>query len=268
MSVELVVALSSALVALSTAGMSAWWARRQSLLAAELDQQSAERLRQANRLDAMSRYRDPLLWSAFDLQTRIYNLAGGASPTGIRFLAQFHEGGSPRQRRYSLYSTLHRVAEYMGWVEIMRTHIQFLDLGTHEDNRVIMNHIFTISSVFTSGDYEDEHLRIFRSDQRALGELMIRREGDAVDCIGYAEFCARMEQDDTFQAWFEELSQSLQELAGHDGPLPRLLDLRDALLALINHLDPKHERFPARFKSSLPPDVQARADSRSGTGDS
>jgi hypothetical protein len=78
MSVELAVSTISAILALAgaaiTALLSARAARERLVLQAEIERQDAIRHKQEERQDLMHRIRDPLLWAAFDLQSRIYNI--------------------------------------------------------------------------------------------------------------------------------------------------------------------------------------------------
>jgi hypothetical protein len=65
----------------------------------------------------LASYRDPLLRSAYDLQSRIYNIyrTGG-----------FRGGRDPE---YFRLNTLFLIAELLGWLEIIRREVQFLDLS-------------------------------------------------------------------------------------------------------------------------------------------
>jgi hypothetical protein len=64
-------------------------------------------------------------------------------------------------------------------------------------------------------------------------------------CLGYAEFCARLDADDDFRSWFGQLLTDIDSLAENPGPaLPRLENLQHRLIALIDLLDPKSEQFP------------------------
>src|ERR1700734_4445371 len=64
-------AIASALVA---AFLSARASARQSQLQAEIEQQQALRRKLEERAAVMTKGRDPLLWAAFDLQSRVYNI--------------------------------------------------------------------------------------------------------------------------------------------------------------------------------------------------
>ena len=94
--------------------------------------------REAQTAALMSKYRDPLLRSAIDLQSRLYNIHQHD------FLKRFYQR-SPSAKNYAIHNTLYVVAEYFGWVEILRREIQFLDLGELEMNRRLVELLANIS---------------------------------------------------------------------------------------------------------------------------
>ncbi|MEU9096755.1 hypothetical protein [Streptomyces sp. NPDC048361] len=93
MNTELLVASLSGSVALASVWFSARSGRRQALLAHELERHTAQQ-------DLMGRHRDPLLWAAFDLQSRLYNIVDRG------FLRVYFRDGSDRERAYARRSTL------------------------------------------------------------------------------------------------------------------------------------------------------------------
>ncbi|MFF1647669.1 hypothetical protein [Streptomyces sp. NPDC058240] len=232
MSVELVVAGISGVVALAGVALSGRATRKQALLSAELAQGSARRARSAQRQDVMSRYRDPLLWAAFDLQSRLENIA----VREVGFLTTHYACGSPRTREYARRNTLFVLAEYLGWVEIIRLRVRFLDLGDREDNRRIVALLFEVGKVLSSDRYADARFSLFRGES----------------CIGYAEFCRRLDTDSAFAAWFDRPSDDIEESATRTAPAGRLVDLRNSPLELIQFLDPDGVRFPADQRHQLP----------------
>ncbi|WP_327709777.1 hypothetical protein OG912_15050 [Streptomyces sp. NBC_00464] len=237
MSIELIVACLSGAVALGSIALSGRGARRQALFATQLEHGSAQRSRHEQRLDVMSRYRDPLLMAAFDLQSRLENIADRQPG----FLTTHYLGGTPRNRSYARTSTLFVLAEYLGWVEIIRRRIHFLDLGTDSFNRTAVDLLFRTRAELAS-DAHDSCFLLYRTEQRAIGEIMATEDGEA--CIGYAEFCLRLGTDPVFSEWFAGLSEDIKELASRPGPSSRLTDLRTVLLELVDCLDPHQVHFP------------------------
>jgi hypothetical protein len=211
-----------------------------------------KRLRTMEKRNLMDSYGASLAWAAFDLQTRLYNVLHGyrldRSPgTGRGFLTVCLTHGTPHEAEYVRRSTVFVLAEYLGWVEILRRDVQFLDLGRSRTNRRVMSQISEIGSVLGRMSPESNELRLFRTQQRALGELMVHPDGEPGRrrCLGYAEFCHRLDTDEVFSEWFRRLLADVDELAADAGPaVPRLEKVQQLLMALIDLLDPKAERFP------------------------
>ncbi|WP_190013787.1 hypothetical protein [Streptomyces lucensis] len=245
MSIQLTVSAISAVVALVSIVLSSRAARMQTLLSAELERQSAELAREAKRHDIMSRFRDPLLWSAFDLQSRLYNIMTQ------HFLQTYGASEVAREREYARRSTLFVICEYLGWVEIIRRRIRFLDLGNRQDNRKLISLLTEISEALSTSTYSDRRFRVLRGEQRALGELMINRGGHAESCLGYAEFCNRLEVDPGFTKWTQGLTADIETLIQSLDSLQRITDLQCGLMNLVNFLDPHAERIPETRRSLL-----------------
>jgi hypothetical protein len=67
--------------------------------------------------------------------------------------------------------------------------------------------------------------------------------------VGFAEFCTRLDSDEGFASWFQQLDDSIVEFAhspeiGRD----RLAELDRQLEGLIDFLDPTKVRFPLRHQ--------------------
>jgi hypothetical protein len=243
MDAELIVSLISAGAALVsvllTAFLSARTGARQSLLQAEIEQQHAARRRQEVRTDLMSQVRDPLLWAAFDLQSRVYNIIVG------HFLPIYRKSGSAEQRAYAQRNTLFLFAQFLAWVEVVRRSVRFLDLGGPKDNRTFVDHLSKIGGVLNSDGFPDLSFIIFRGDQRAIGEIMIESSPSGEpSCIGYAAFCERIDNEESFSQWFVALMQDIDHLAANHLRHPRLVLLQHCLIDLIIFLDPESIRFP------------------------
>jgi hypothetical protein len=209
------------------------------------------RIAAATRLDHMSRYRDSLLWAAFDLQSRVYNILLSSDLAhegpGRGFIRFFLEGPEALAQ-YARHSTAFVFAEYFGWVEIIRRDIRFLDLGKHKANQQLIQLVSNISETINISGRYGPAFRVFRSEQRAIGELMIApgSEPGSRSCIGYVEFCRRLSEEEQFAFWMEDLvggvDHATTDMATTIG---RLLSLQHQLIDLLDFLDPKKTRFPA-----------------------
>ncbi|MEU1198695.1 hypothetical protein ABZ446_20995 [Streptomyces sp. NPDC005813] len=212
------------------------------------------------RRDYMSRYRDALLWAAFDLQSRIFNILRGYQ-VDLRgragFTSAFLVAGTAQQALYVKRSTAFLFAEYLGWAEIFRRDLQFLDLGSNRANQRIMFTLNRISRALGDAHTSDaECFRIFRADQRAIGEVMIDPDSAPGErrCIGYATFCAQLTAEDAFSEWMQELLEHV-ELAAREPETARdrLTRIQHQLIDLIDLLDAGGRRFPSAERSRFAP---------------
>jgi hypothetical protein len=254
MSVEVTVTVISAVVALLGALFSAKTARSTAVLQARLQgelEERRERSDKAARLEqVVSRYRDPLLNAAFDLQSRIYNLVANGYWKKIR-------NGDEEERSYAVKSTLFVVAQYLAWAEALRRGVQFLDLGELKRNQDLVGRLEEIRNALATDRFGPE-FRVFRAHQRAIGEVMLEAtpdaeaEGSRWQCLGYASFCSKLEQDGSFRTWFERLDRDVRQLASGPGEArARLVALQRALIDLLDFLDDPAVRFPQRLRSRI-----------------
>lgn len=230
---------------------------------AALGYRAQTRLKSREHMDYMGKYRDALLWAAFDLQSRLYNILHGYEvnhhPGQKRgFLQAFLLEGTERQANYVKTSTAFLFAEYLGWVEIFRRDLQFLDLGDNQTNRQTMLLLAKISGTLSAASTSDsECFRIFRADQRALGELMIAADSKPGErrCLGYATFCSMLDSAGAFLDWAEELLGYVDHAAREpDMARDRLTRLQHQLIDLIDLLDPAGQRFPSEDRSRFAPE--------------
>ncbi|MFB7672308.1 hypothetical protein ACFC26_12915 [Kitasatospora purpeofusca] len=213
-----------------------------------------------DRRDYMSRYRDALLWATFDLQSRIFNILRGyqVDLQGRRgFTSTFLLTGTEEQALYVRRSTAFLFAEYLGWAEIFRRDLQFLDLGSNRANQQIMFTLNRISRTLGHAQTsETECFRIFRTDQRAIGEIMIDPGSEPGErrCIGYATFCAQLSAEGTFSGWTQELLDHVELAAREpDKARDRLVRIQHDLIDLIDLLDAEGRRFPSTERSRFAP---------------
>jgi hypothetical protein len=248
---------STVLVAVITAGA----ALVVSLVSFTTNLWMAQRDRRTKVLDLVARYRDPLLWAAFELRNRLYGIA---VRQGLHH--SYQQGGQDWE--YTRTYTLFAVSQYLGWAEILRRGIQFLDLGEDKRNRELVELIYDITRTFNTDRLEDDALHLPHGAQRAIGELMISLPAlrdDPYGCIGYATFCARLQDDERFAAWFERTRTRLEELAKRETPATeRLVMLHNRLTDLIDFLDPGGVRFPSRLRERLNPPLSGSLPAGSG----
>jgi hypothetical protein len=190
--------------------------------------QAAEtRAEDARRL--MARYRDPLLRTAYDFQSRLYNIL---RPGGFR-------GG--RDPEYFQTNTLFVMAEFLGWLEIIRRDMQFLDIGAVEETRELNARVGKVQDRLAHTSNTSDPFYLYRGQQRAIGELMLSPvtakgspAGPQYETVGYVAFCARM-RDGDYAKWFDRFGKLVPELPERKST--RLGQVQHALIDLIDMLD-------------------------------
>ena len=220
-----------------------------------LTRRASVRDRQRAASELALRYREPLLHAAFNLQTRLYNIA---SPTNV-FLQRFLTNGTPAEAEYARLNTVYLLGQYLCWSEILRREGQFIDpvdLGRDREVMACMEQVREVLS--DSVTFTDPVLRVFRGEQRAIGEVLLtttdnpsERVGPRWDCLGYAGFVKALEGKDTAR-WLTGLLADVDRLAdGLEKHRARLVALQHVLLQLINLLDPDGDRVSAKLRRPL-----------------
>jgi hypothetical protein len=250
MSTAVVVALISAGVAVCSAVISAFATARSVRLQHSLADRRAEAERREASQDIVRRYREPLLLAAFDLQARLCNIVEDG------FAARHLSSPDPDEQHYAQASTLYRIGDYLGWAEILHRDLQFLDLGEDSRTHALVERLDSVSRTFANTDwYPRSAFRLFRDEQRAVGEIMLEPVGGDVrqcQCIGYATFVTRLDTDEAFSRWFRRLGTEISELAKPKaGYLDRPVALQRALIDVIDTLDPGGIRLPKAYVKRL-----------------
>ncbi|RZQ59711.1 hypothetical protein [Amycolatopsis suaedae] len=194
--------------------------------------------RAAEKRHRVNRYRDPLLQATASLHGRLANALGGID---------FKLEDIPRHARVADYDSLYRFANYLGWVEILFREVHFLDLGSRRANTRLIERLGDMHGALNKPIADDQLFRLFAMEQRALGELMMADPVEGEDrrrCIGYVEFCRRLDGDPEYRRWFQPLLDDIGTYLAHRGGPGqyrpgelRLIMAHNALLELMRVLD-------------------------------
>jgi hypothetical protein len=267
--VEVTVALIAGAVSLISLAISLWanhrageigYQREQELKALErrLDEEkeirSTARAKVEETKTLVDKYREPLARSAFDFQSRIWNIIRQS------FLHIFYGDGTKRSSQYALDNTMFVIAQYLGWVELIRRDLQWLDLGEKEMNRELQNRLDYIAHVFATDDAklvgpasaQSERFRIFHGEQRAIGEALIAPAsgGERPECLGYGAFVEALTNDHRLLRWFDPLAEDIRAWASGDASAQgRLRELQHGVIKLLDLFDPLCERFPQKART-------------------
>lgn len=202
--------------------------------------------------DLATRFREPLLQATHNLQSRMFNIARKD------FLGRFlvADGATERERAYAVRNTVYLFGQYLGWVEVIRREAQYVDPRRRGTNRLIVERLEAVRDCLAASERADDRaLRLFRGEQRAVGEVMLvptdsARNTPRWECVGYAGFNERL-ADPAFRRWFTPLEDDVAEIAARGGVPPRVKELQHALVDLMDALDPGCERVARPWRERL-----------------
>ena len=181
MNTALVVACISGVVALASAGLSAW---TQQQVMKQAKQGRAEDRRSDAKV-VLDRYRGPLLDAAWQLGDRLDSIRHRG------FLAYLSEG-SGRERDAKL-TALFRFAHYFGWRELVRTEVQLLRFENEQDTRSAAGFLTDVAEVLASDLLAGKRAMLWNDEQRGIGELMTERPSRTAPIVrGHAAFTVIM----------------------------------------------------------------------------
>ena len=235
--------LVSLLVAFSHERMKHGLARDLSKYAAELQAERDAKTRLAEKEQLTSAFRDPLLHAAYDLQSRMFNIARQG------FLQVYWSSGDARQKQYATENTLFLIAQYLGWTELVRQELRFIALKADSETQKLRSLQDQLYSIFQT-DRHGANFQIFAGDQRAIGELMIVPSVAPARILGYGAFL--ISRPSALEQWLGPLRDDLVALAS--GPQPqdqRLTEVQRTLVSVLELLDEGGVYFPQDKRTRL-----------------
>jgi len=197
----------------------------------------------AQRQKEMSKFSEPLARSAYDLQSRFYNIL----KQGL--IDVYLIKGNDREKLYVINNTAYVIAQYMCWAELVRRETQLIDLGEHEKTRELLHLQDSIYRLWGT-DRENHVFRVFAGEQRAIGEALIQTGVQGQECMGYGSFLKTFTAGvnpliDVLRSDVVSLKTDLGQAA------ERMTNLQHALIDLLQMLDPDYVRFPKDSRSKV-----------------
>ncbi|MET3961858.1 hypothetical protein ABIE44_001792 [Marmoricola sp. OAE513] len=241
MSTQTGLAVAAMTLSIASVVLSGWFTNRSIKIRHELEDQRERDLRQATAQEAAGRVYEPLAQAAAELQSRIYNIVR----TGwVPLVERYQSHGD-----YVVTSTSFLFAHYFGWIEARRQ-VVLSSSGEGDRDPRVSKLIHAVRSTLRESQY-DEGFLFFNVEQRAIGELMfswdvIEDIGRLPRVMGYAEFVAKFEKDESFRRWFKPVVAGIEHIAESEN-YGRLIEIHAELIALIKELDPKN-RYTTRYE--------------------
>ncbi|HGY8004325.1 TPA: lysogenic protein [Escherichia coli] len=183
-------------------------------------------------------YIEPLIRSASDLQSRIYNILE------LGFIEEFYHNGNKRQQDYVINNTVFLFSQFFAWTEAARIDIQYLSLEKNKKMREFIRLQNNINSLIQT-DVFGQYFMFFIGEQRAIAEKMLISTDTGFDCIGYGSFT----KENCFinEPFFLDLNNEVINMTRDIGIYKeRLIRIQHALIDLINFLDPGMIRFDGK----------------------
>lgn len=167
---------------------------------------SLESWKQRRSLDTLYRkYRDPIVLSAIELANRL-NEVCNENPAEFLALSVLScaspEPSHNSERdlyyfRYKCQSTIYRLSAFLGWLELYRQDLVFLDVSESKTNTTLQTLLNGIREDLADGTLNSatdwstwSDALIFREEQRAVGEAMIININGIRSVMGYGTFVA------------------------------------------------------------------------------
>ena len=181
--------------------------------------------------EKLDRYRSPLLAAVDELGRHVQNVREGY------FLAYLN---TDDRREVALLTMQFRLAQYLGWTEIVYGYADRLRFERDEATRAVAARVAEVASILARDLYDrtnpaefwTSQLMLWRDEQRAIGELM-RQEGEEPHCMGFDSFVNNY--DKGFAKWFGRFARELSvESVEHS---ERLALLHHELAHLARELD-------------------------------
>ena len=193
----------------------------------------------------VARYSEPLVRAAADLQSRLFNILA------MNFVDRFMVNGTSREQAYVLSNTAFLFAQFFAWTEATRLEIQFIKLEEETKTQELSRLQSSIYSILQTDAYAPE-FRVFAGEQRAIGERMLVSGPTGPKCMGYGEFLSKngFPEDALIKALHDDVA-SLKH--NQRSAAPRFIALQNALIELIDFLDPNCVRFPKAERSKYVP---------------
>ena len=204
------------------------------------------------------KYNDPLVLSAMELSRRLHEvLTNQKTFVDVFTTANFHlspksqlsnDANDPYFLKYKIVSTLYRFCCVLGWLELYRQEMTFLESHSTKRTIKLLNIIETIRTALADGQLISgkkdwmkwKDILVFREELRAIGEGMIENNKEKRTIMGYGKFQEIAEQFPATDkpVWLRPATNFFMDFdTSQDFRLDRLKLLINGLLDLVEFLN-------------------------------
>ncbi|MFN8398911.1 MAG: hypothetical protein U0X74_02770 [Anaerolineales bacterium] len=180
----------------------------------ENEQMKQERLR-----IEVIRWSNPVLSSVRSLRSQLRNiLQSGYLAMSKDYKTKVNPNWSISYD-YFMDSLSFLFGQYFAWVQMLQSEMNFELFETQWEKDMFFSAIYEVSHCLSSfpPDYgcSGKDTQVFVLQQRAMGELMIIREGESKRCMSYPEFYEKMKSED-FRHHFQPLIALIDGISPDD----------------------------------------------------
>ena len=201
------------------------------------------------------KYRDPILLSAGELCNRLQEIIEDYPPDFLRtdeLLAVVSSRSETAEvdshfEKYKMLSTAFRFCAFLGWLEVYRREIVFLDSVRSQQNSRLEQCLASIRADLADGHLNaarDWHLwfdrLVFREEQRATGEAMLEKiSGSSTPTVmGYGAFSNLLRTEgDPRTTWFQDAIRFFEAPPPPDTPDFRVVRFKRLVVHLVELME-------------------------------
>jgi hypothetical protein len=187
----------------------------------------------------VSQQLDPLLKAADELHGKLRSLA----EEDFRDFKDVPNSDLSDAQLVNLCSTLYLFSQFWARLEIFRRESLHAEVSVTKQGAILLNFLRSL---------ESRRVRLVdRAWQRAIGELLMAKNGARRDTINFSEFVERYEAGERIQRWLRPLEETLRDTArgkhrDRQRTRQRVLQYGVVVHAFIDTLDRKHRTTRAR----------------------
>lgn len=203
----------------------------------QLETSTEERIR-----SEILRWANPILGAVQDLESRLNNILDRKGY--IALSEEYEQKVNPNwsiSYSYFMSSTLYLFSSYFCWVRMLQEHLSFELFRTQQEKDDFFGAIQTVNRALGSFpprySCKGTDLQVFNLQQRAIGEMLMRKTSEGPRCMSYNEFLEKLDKPPLTDR-LEPLRALLERLhPDEDCRWKRLETTRDALGGLQKYCE-------------------------------
>jgi hypothetical protein len=181
--------------------------------------QNAKSLQRRTIREEVLRWTNPILGAVEGLESRLGNILND----GLYLALDPRHAGEKRPAHpdwaasynYTVPSTLFLFAEYFAWIRLLRERLSFELFESQETKDRFFAATWSVTKALASWPRagivgKGQDAQVFALQQRAIGELVIRREGENPRSMTFPEFLEALDDDKQFRRLLDPLCVLLE----------------------------------------------------------